>query len=74
MDDVKAVVNPAYEAVLKTVVQTVQHREQRVYPHQLVGFLPFDCCERTVRRYLVVMSQMGMIERISYRGGYRLAA
>lgn len=62
-----------YQAILEKACDVMQRqRLEKVYPHDLLGWLPFQCSLWTVRRYMRQMSERGMLERVSYRGGYRL--
>ena len=62
-----------YNAIIETVQRLTQaKRTDRIYPHELLGWLPFTCSVWTVRRYMVQMSEQQKLERVSRRGGYRL--
>lgn len=64
-----------HETVLKTVVTIAKKQAtNRVYPHDVLGWIPFDCSIWTVRRYMREMAEQGMLIRNSRNGGYRPAA
>jgi hypothetical protein len=79
-----------YRAVAETVEVVVQQQQSKehavyIYPHDLLGWLPFRCSEWTVRRYCREMAEKSLIipltgsrlvklERKSRKGGYTVVA
>ncbi|RMG87929.1 MAG: hypothetical protein D6712_04735 [Chloroflexi bacterium] len=66
-----------FDEILVREINRITDRRQgafeRVYPHDVAVYIPFERSIRQLRRDMAKLAAAGVLERIGQRGGYRLS-
>jgi hypothetical protein len=60
--------------VVRSITDTRRGAYDRVFPHDVVVYAPAEVSIRHMRRIMVRLEDVGLLRRVSKRGGYRLVA